>query len=1327
MSEVCVRVAVRIRPLLPKEVLHHHQVCVRVVPGSEQVMLGLDRCFAFDHAFGPTVSQDQVYESCVRPLVESLVDGYNATVFCYGQTGSGKTYTLGGGNQDEEGGIIDHVAHNVFLLLEQMKQSGDDVQVAVRFSYLELYKEELLDLLEPHTIPKELHIREDERGNTVVVGAKEVVITSAEELLSVLEMGNALRHTAATGMNEHSSRSHAILTLQVIQSCHSSSRRSIRSSKLCLVDLAGSERAGKTGNTGTRLKESSQINTGLLALGNVIRALSDQGRSRRGINGSSAHIPYRDAKITRLLRDSLGGTAHTLMVACVSPSHNFVAETLSVLQFASKARHIRNRPASVCTQAVSCPTNWHPGEARLGELEYELQTLRGLVKEKEREMEVEREKTGVRGGGEGDASSQSRASEPDMRMKQEEAPQCHALLQEAAALLAEASGPSPSVSSFRQQVQNWQERLTAVNHSHQSYDKTYTGRSGDQMEHVAVLKLREELKKCQEALHIGEQQLEQKDAELRQVQKEVENLLLERNPLLKASEEEKERTRLQKEQLVNQQIVIERLCSKLMTFQGTTSGAAMEARASGYKGKRPNSVPLIGLSRVCRLPRKIHSSPPAYSLERVMAEFKMRGHLLLAEMEEKDEVHRPFMKQQAQTKDSVREDEEEDGDLSRVGFRHSLNRTWTSRHKKSALTEKIVAPDKTCDGSPVLQPHQQATGKSENQSQMRKARITARTTERRIQDLSVNMRMKEELIKVLDKTDKETLLVDRLSRHSAGGEEASVLQRLSKQNQQVRAEMYRSLQHMRLQRAQLQSSLREATDDRTELHQNGEHGADSIVCGGAHPEGTNKKLHDSSWLEKEEEEVLQKRADLQVLEEELMKREEVLLRREACLQKKNKLEIKKLRSSQALSQYLLHMSTQLESLEEQLQSNSVKETTGGVTIQELEKERDMLKKRRDTLEAQLKDHRVLSAEEEHSLLQLEEAIEALDAAVEFRNYSIQDKKKRLFITDSSLHQSQNTEPAQLCDVIRKLKELSPPEALQLLVKYFNKVVCLREAERHLRLRCEELKLLAGEQEGVLKQMEAAMQRLTLDADRRLTQQHQDHQKNIQQLLQKLKEGVSEEEQQSIQDRLQHLEKELFFYKSSSRQLKKKLKEILGDAVHPGDQPSHSQENRQMHNIETGANERHSHTEEVHTRTQIPTAYIKIHAEQSDKNSHNDSHMNRHAHQTQHPSSSSDCHALENIKGTDNNQTHTESPGRIKRGQPGDSLEMVPVSLSRRKLRQVSAADLQGSGTRRQQSVVDSSIESTLEDSIDASRSTNCTIYRAVALNSTKPSHDRLNI
>lgn len=331
---------------------------------------------------------------------------------------------------------------------------------------------------------------------SVVVGAKEVVVTSPEELLNILETGNALRHTGTTGMNEHSSRSHTILTLQLIQCCHNnkSSLKSIRSSKLCLVDLAGSERAGKTGNTGTRLKESVYINTGLLALGNVIRALSDPARNRRGNNCNSAHIPYRDAKITRLLRDALGGTAHTLMVACVSPSHHSVAETLSVLQFASKARHIRNRPGATQTEVKSCSTAWDPGEARLGELEYEVQTLREILKEKEKEMEMQRERTGGRAG-EGE-SSQMKISEPDQKMTQEEPSQYRLLAQEAAVLLADISGLSPS-QSFRLRLQDWQERLTAVNNALQIDDKDCSEGDGEKPNHCTILKLREELNKCQ--------------------------------------------------------------------------------------------------------------------------------------------------------------------------------------------------------------------------------------------------------------------------------------------------------------------------------------------------------------------------------------------------------------------------------------------------------------------------------------------------------------------------------------------------------------------------------------------------------------------------------------------------------------------------------------------------------------------------------------------------------------------------------------------------------------------------------------------------------------
>ncbi|KAF7650286.1 hypothetical protein LDENG_00128100 [Lucifuga dentata] len=1315
MTDVCVRVAVRIRPLLPKEVLHNHRVLVRIVPGSTQVSVGTDQLFSFDHAFGPTASQDEVYESCVQHLVKSLVDGCNATVFCYGQTGSGKTYTLGGRNLDEEGGIIDRVAQDVFLLLGEKRQNSPSMEVTVRVSYMELYKEELRDLLELHTNPKELHIRDDDRGNTVVVGAKEMVVTSAEELLSIVGMGNALRHTGTTGMNERSSRSHAILTLTLSQCCHQnmSSLNSVCPSKLCLVDLAGSERAGKTGNTGTRFKESVFINSDLLALSKVIRALSDPGQNGRGNNCTSAHIPYRDAKITRLLRDSLGGTAHTLMIACVSPSQDSVAETLSALQFAARARHIRNRPGEMHphTELKTCPATWDPGKARLGELEQEIHMLRELLKEKNREMEMERGKTELEVGWQEDGSSQMRIEDPGSKMSQEEPLHYRFLVQEAADLLGDISGPTPSL-SFRQRLQDWQERLTvANNHLHQTDDNNCLEENGDQPHHVTILQLRRELSKCQETLAVEKQVMVNQNAELRQVQNEVQKLHQESETHLQALQEEKERTRIQTEQLVDQQILIDRLRSDLMTFRGAKLGNSF---------RRPNSVPLIRHSCGQEPPRKIHSSPPAYSLERVMAAFKMRNHLLLAEIEEKDEVYRPFIKGQAKYTDrdqKEEEKEEEEDTRGRIGFRRSLNRTWTSRQNTPAQKQKNAGLDQKSDAVLFDQQHQKATGTKVHdakQCQRRKMRVGSIVTQRRIQALSANIHMKEELIKELNKTDMVTQAVKRHGTYCSKSKEGDVLAKLSEQSQQARTELQQSLQQMRLQRIQLQTSLRQETetsDTIKKLDHNGELEAEDLTVWKTKLlKDSKEKGHDNSWLELEEERALQRRAELRELKEELRRREEVLQHREACLQQKTKLEMKRCHSSQVLSQDLLRMSVRLGSVEEQLESSSRKGQAGGVTTEELEKERDDLRKRRDTLEAQLKDNKVLTVEEEHSLLELDEAIEALDAAVELKNHSIHDKQKKLSVKDSSF--SHSTEPDQLCKVTRKLKELSPSEAAELLIRYFNKVVCLREAEYYLQLYCKELELHAREQEVVLKEMEAVLQRLALDADHRLTQQHRDHQTNIQLLLQKLLEGRSGEAQQIIQVKLQHLEKELFFYKSSHRQLKKKLKEQHSDTQHAVNQAAHTEthtqpSHTQVYNMLLHANKLQTNTEQMQTNTHIVPTYTKIHSDQIDKKTHID-HAKLNQTQNSCPLLSSDLQAHKKTKmPTYTLHRHARSQGSNRRGtsQSGEDLQMTQVCLSRRELRQIFPEDLQvcGSATRRHQSPVDTSTEALLEDSIEVAK------------------------
>lgn len=205
------------------------------------------------------------------------------------------------------------------------------------------------------------------------------------------------------------------------------------------------------------------------------------------------------------------------------------------------------------------------------------------------------------------------------------------------------------------------------------------------------------------------------------------------------------------------------------------------------------------------------------------------------------------------------------------------------------------------------------------------------------------------------------------------------------------------------------------------------------------------------------------------------------------------------------------------------------------------------------------------------------------------------------------------------------------------------------------------------------------------------------------------EGGTGEAQQTIQDRLQHLEKELFFYKSSSRQLKKKLKEVVSGALHPDVQPSHTQDDRQSHNMQlhASANNSQTHTEEVQTSTHITPTYTKIHAEQTDQNS--ESNMKKHAHQTPCTFSSYELQVYKKTKMPEYKQIHIQSQGSSERevSHFGQNLETTPVRLCRRELRQISPADLQvsGSATRRRQSVVSTSTESVLEDSIEVPRNT----------------------
>ncbi|ETW01681.1 hypothetical protein, variant 4 [Aphanomyces invadans] len=340
-ADDCVQVCVRIRPTSKKEqAAIASNNCIRVMPSPKpptQLVVGKDRPFTFDSIHTVDTTQEALYATSVTSLVNGFIEGYNATVLAYGQTGTGKTFTMTGGAaysaklQDSHGVIPRAVCH-VFQLMHARQQVSECL---LRIEYVEIYNEELRDLLHPETSSKNLSIREDADGHIVVTGAKSQAVQTPDDVMRLLSMGSAARVTGSTQMNEQSSRSHAIFTLVLQQKRRDSGQ--LTHAKFHLVDLAGSERAKRTGAVGGRFKESVNINQGLLALGNVISALGDDAKKK-------AHVPYRDSKLTRLLQDSLGGNSKTLMIACVSPVAANFDETLNTLKYANRAKNIKNRP-----------------------------------------------------------------------------------------------------------------------------------------------------------------------------------------------------------------------------------------------------------------------------------------------------------------------------------------------------------------------------------------------------------------------------------------------------------------------------------------------------------------------------------------------------------------------------------------------------------------------------------------------------------------------------------------------------------------------------------------------------------------------------------------------------------------------------------------------------------------------------------------------------------------------------------------------------------------------------------------------------------------------
>ncbi|XP_030870544.2 kinesin-like protein KIF27 isoform X4 [Gorilla gorilla gorilla] len=761
-------------------------------------------------------------------------------------------------------------------------------------------------------------------------------------------------------------------------------------------------------------------------------------------------------------------------------------------------------------------------------------------------------------------------------------------------------------------------------------------------------------KETQCVLAADEVVFNQKELEVKDLKNQVQMMVQENKGHAVSLKEAQKVNRLQNEKIIEQQLLVDQLSEELTKLNLSVTSSAKENCGDGPDARiperRPYTVPFdTHLGHYIYIPsrqdsRKVHTSLPMYSLDRIFAGFRTRSQMLLGHIEEQDKVlHCQF---------SDNSDDEESEGQEKSGTR-CRSRSWIQKPDSvCSLVELSDTQDETQKSdleNEDLKIDCLQESKELNLQKLKNSERILTEAKQKMRELTINIKMKEDLIKELIKTGNDAKSVSKqyslkVTKLEHDAEQAKVelietqkqlqelenkdlsdvamkvklqkefrkkmdaaklrvqvlqkkqqdskkLASLSIQNEKRANELEQSVDHMKYQKIQLQRKLREENEKRKQLDaviKWDQQKIKEIQLKTGQEEGLKPKAEDldacnlkrrkcsfgsrdhlqkldeqKKWLDEEVEKVLNQRQELEELEADLKKREAIVSKKEALLQEKIHLENKKLRSSQALNTDSLKISTRLNLLEQelseknvQLQTSTAEEKTKiSEQVEVLQKEKDQLQKRRHSVDEKLKNGRVLSPEEEHVLFQLEEGIEALEAAIEYKNESIQNRQKSL---RASFHNLSRGE----ANVLEKLACLSPVEIRTILFRYFNKVVNLREAERKQQLYNEEIKMKVLERDNMVRELESALDHLKLQCDRRLTLQQKEHEQKMQLLLHHFKEQDGEgimETFKTYEDKIQQLEKDLYFYKKTSRDHKKKLKELVGEAIRQQLAPSEYQE------------------------------------------------------------------------------------------------------------------------------------------------------------------------
>nr|XP_045251918.1 kinesin-like protein KIF7 isoform X8 [Macaca fascicularis] len=1191
-EEAPVRVALRVRPLLPKELLHGHQSCLQVEPGLGRITLGRDRHFGFHVVLAEDAGQEAVYQACVQPLLEAFFEGFNATVFAYGQTGSGKTYTMGEASVasllEDEQGIVPRAMAEAFKLIDE----NDLLDCLVHVSYLEVYKEEFRDLLEVGTASRDIQLREDEHGNVVLCGVKEVDVEGLDEVLSLLEMGNAARHTGATHLNRLSSRSHTVFTVTLEQRGRAPSRLprpaqgQLLVSKFHFVDLAGSERVLKTGSTGERLKESIQINSSLLALGNVISALGDP--QRRG-----SHIPYRDSKITRILKDSLGGNAKTVMIACVSPSSSDFDETLNTLNYASRAQNIRNRAT----------VNWRPEAERPPE---EVASgVRGPPRHRSETRIIHR---GRRAPGPATASAGA-AMRLDAECARYRActDAAYSLLRE---LQAEPGLPGATarkedegaqqLRTLQNQVARLEEEnrdfLAALEDAMEQY-KLQSDRLREQQEEMVELRLRLELVRpgwgcpgllnglpprsfvprphtaplggahdhvlgmvppaCFPGDEVGSEQRGEQVTNGREAGVE---LLTEVNRLGSGSSAASEEEEEEEEELPRRTLHLRRNgISNCSQRAGALPGSLPERKGpelcleeldAAIPGSRA-----VGGSKARVQARQV---PSATASEWRLAQAQQKIRELAINIRMKEELIGELVRtvDEAHLKGKAAQ---------------ALNRQHSQRIRELEQEAERVRAELSEGQRQLRELEGKEPQDAGERSRLQEFRRRVAAAQSQVQVLKEKKQATERLVSLSAQSEKRLQELERnvqLMRQQQGQLQRR-LREETEQKRRLEAEMSKRqhrVKELELKHEQQQKILKIKTEEIAAFQRKRRSGSNGSVVS---LEQQQKIEEQKKWLDQEMEKVLQQRRALEELGEELHKREAILAKKEALMQEKTGLESKRLRSSQvrpcqerscqvrssevrssqdrscqALNEDIVRVSSRLEHLEKELSEKNGQLRQGSAQSQQqirreidsLRQEKDSLLKQRLEIDSKLRQGSLLSPEEERTLFQLDEAIEALDAAIEYKNEAITCRQRVLRASASLLSQCE-------MNLMAKLSYLSSSETRALLCKYFDKVVTLREEQHQQQIAFSELEMQLEEQQRLVYWLEVALERQRLEMDRQLTLQQKEHEQNMQLLLQQSRDHLSEglaDSRRQYEARIQALEKDLGRYMWINQELKQKL-------------------------------------------------------------------------------------------------------------------------------------------------------------------------------------------